>query len=327
MIRGSVAAWIGRGVLAAIFGIYALYAWYLMNNLPIFPMETAYADGQGGVLFSTIRRSWELAVGGGVIAVRSLSVFCALAAIGLTYRIGVILSHDQVSGAFLALAYVLFPPLAGVFSLATPHALTTALSLLAVVLVLEPQVRFGLLGRIVGAISLVVIGAAIGTNNISEDDLAGAGQNTVLSAALLPYAMLWVSALTGLFLSGRASLRLRLGSPGIWIVRAAPLAAATFLVGLVLIGRWQAGQLLSAAGYVFGLCVLGALPLVMWVRFVMPEVRAVLAWLAFPVIMYSGFWVVLGPISGESFPYSEVGPEDGHSIGQSGPRFEPDQSH
>lgn len=320
MTRGSVAAWVGRSMLAVILGLYALYAWYLMNNLPVFPMETAYADGQGSVLFSTIRRLWESAFGVNVVVVRSLSALCGLAAIGLTYRVGVLMSRDQVSGAFLALAYLLFPPLVGILSLATPHALTAALSLSAVVLMLEPRVPCGLAWRITGAISLVVIAAAIGVDNVIEDGLAGVGHSTVRNAVILPYAMLWVGASAGLLLSSSASLRPRLRPPGIWIVRAAPLVAVAFLVGLVLVGRWQAGQLLSATGYVFGLCVLGALPFVMWVRFIMPEVRAVLAWLAFPVIMYSGFWVILGPINAESFPYSVIGPDSG---GLEGPSADP----
>jgi len=297
------ALWVGRGILGAVLGIYALYAWYLVNNLAIFPMETAYMSGQGSVLFSTIWRHWEFAFGVDVLAVRSLSAFCALVAIYLTYRIGVIICGDPVSAAFLTLSYILFPPLAGIFSLATPHALASTLALFAIFLILKPSSPFRW-WRAAAAGSLCLVAILVSVDDVPADSLGGA---TVLSALVMPFAMLWIGVLIGFTALGNTKLRDRMGDVGVWVVWAAPTAAMALLVSLPFIVGWETGQLLGAVGYIFGAAALGVLPFILWVRFIMPEVRALLAWIAFPVIMYSGFWVVLGPIDRESFPYSSLG--------------------
>jgi len=302
------ALWTGRCVQGVVLGIYALYAWYLVNNLAVFPMETAYMDGQGSPLSSTIWRLWAFAFGSDVIVARSLSVLCALVAIGLTYRVGVALCRDHVSAAFLALSYILFPPLVGIFSLATPHALTAVLSLFAVALILKPGSP-SKWWRAVVAGFLVLVALLIGVDDVPADNLLGANKSAVLDAVIMPYAMLWVAVLIGFIALGNATLRERIGGVGVWVVGTAPTVAIAFLVGFTFIGGWEIGQLSGAVGYVFGVAILGVLPFILWVRFVMPEVRAMLAWIAFPVIMYSGFWAVLGPIDRESFPYNSLGVE------------------
>ena len=310
MIGGGTAAWVGRGVLAMVWGLYVVCAWYLILHLPAFPMEVAYADGQGSWLFSTMRRFWDFTLGDDLVGARSLSALCAFGAIGLTYRIGVALSRDQTVGAFLALGFVLFPPITGIFSMATPHALSATLGLAAIALVVEPRVSLRRAWRGAGAVLLLAAAVGIGIDGVPKDSLGGPGQGTALGAVILPYAMLWVGTLMALPASRSLEVRGRLGCTGLRVVRIAPLVVIAFLGILAICGDWQAGQLLIAAGYVFGVGLLGVLPLIMWVRFVMPGVRSILAWLAFPVIMYSCFWVVLGPVSRDSFPYNWIGLEN-----------------
>ena len=139
MINSSISAWTGRCILGSVLGLYIAYAYYMASYLPVFPTELAYANGQGGWLFSTIRRFWELAFGDNIMVIRGLSILFALGAILLAYLVGRILSGDQTVGAFLALGFVLFPPMVGIFSLATPHALATFLSLGAVILSVKPR--------------------------------------------------------------------------------------------------------------------------------------------------------------------------------------------
>ncbi len=308
VIKGGVSAWTGRGLLAVILGLYAFYAWYLVQALPVFPMEMAYSNGQGSFLFSTIQRLWALAVGEYLNANRSLSVLCAVGALGLAYRIGATLSGDQTVGAFLALGFVLFPPVVGLFSLATPHAPVALLSLGAATLGVEPMGQKTRKWRGVGVTILLAVAVIIGLDDVPEDRLGGPSQGTILTSVILPYAMLWTGALLGLVASYSPKVRGRLGHR-VWMARGALAVTAVFLTGMVFLFDMHADQLLAATGYVFGIGLLGVLPLILWVRFVMPDVRMVLAWLAFPVIMYSGFWVILGPIDRESFPYNWLGTE------------------
>ncbi len=314
VIKGGVSAWIGRGLLAVILGLYGLYAWYLVQALPAFPMELAYSDGQGSSLFSTIQRLWALAAGDGLNAARSLSVLCTLGAIGLAYRFGTTLSGDQTVGAFLALGFVLFPPLVGVFSLATPHAPVMLLCLGAAMLGVESMRRLTRRWRSVGIVFLIAVALILGLDSVPQDRLGGPNQDTILTSVVLPYAMLWTGGLMGFMASYSAKVRIRLGR-GVWMARSALMGTVVFLSGLFFLFDSRADQLLAATGYVFGIALLAVLPLIVWVRFVMPDVRAILAWLAFPVIMYSGFWVVLGPITQESFPYNWLGVESAGGTG------------
>lgn len=308
MIKGGVAAWTGRGILALILGLYVFYAWYLARTLPAFPMEMAYEGGQGSLLFSTIRRFWVSAFGESLGAARSLSVFSAVAALGLAYRIGVTLTGDQTVGAFLASGFVLFPPLVGLFSLATPHALATFFSLCAALLCVKPMGQIARRWRVVGAVLFLAAAVITGLDGVPEDHLGGPNQDTILTSLVLPYAMLWTGGLLGVAALVSPKVRGRLGRR-VWVVHGALVVTVVFFAAVFLLFDIPADRLLGVPGYVFGICVLAVLPLIVSVRFVMPEVRAIVAWLAFPVIMYSGFWVVLGPVDRESFPYNWIGAE------------------
>lgn len=137
-----------------------------------------------------------------------------------------------------------------------------------------------------------------------EPDLADIGHASIRSALLMPYGMIWV----GFLLSGVTLLlsatRGRLGRRGLG---AAALGAATTIVApaaALLSGWWTPGQLVTGMAYVFPLALFGFLPLITWVRWVMPTVKAFWAWVVFPVVMYSCFWVVLGPINLDRYPYA-----------------------
>lgn len=303
----SSGAWIGRGLLGVILSVYTLYAWYLASHLPVFPVETSYMGEQGRVLFSTIWRLWEFAFNSEVIVARGLSILCALVAILLTYRIGAVVSGDHVSGAFLALSFILFPSIVGIFSLATPHALVAMLILAAIVLILKNEASLKLSWRTAAAAILALAAILAGVDEVPEGDFGGRGSGSIWNAMVKPYAMLWAGIFLGIAALGSACLRKRIGYANLKLIFATTATALFFLIGMASLGVLEAGQLLSAVGYIFAVAVLGALPLIMWVRFEMPKVRSIVAWIVFPVIMYSGFWAVLGPIDGESFPYSAIG--------------------
>ena len=307
MINSSISAWTGRCILGSVLGLYIAYAYYMASYLPVFPTELAYANGQGGWLFSTIRRFWELAFGDNIMVIRGLSILFALGAILLAYLVGRILSGDQTVGAFLALGFVLFPPMVGIFSLATPHALATFLSLGAVILSVKPRRHTVRCWRSIVAFVLMAMAVIISLNGLPANKLAGTNQDTIISAVLVPYSMLWIGALTGLVASLSPEVSERMGLAGIWIARGASALVVGLLLVLFFFRDMPMGQYMVMVGYVFGICLMGVLPLIVWVRVVMPNVRSILAWLIFPVIMYSGFWVVFGSIDQGFFPYNRLG--------------------
>jgi hypothetical protein len=118
--------------------------------------------------------------------------------------------------------------------------------------------------------------------------------------------MIWVGAAFGAVASRSQDMRARLGTRQTWVTRAAPI----LFVGLIFLrcrGVPDPGAAYLAAGSAFFILgLLGTLPLIVWVRTVMPGVRSLPAWLAFPVIMYSCFWVVLGPVKMDRFPYRQA---------------------
>lgn len=123
-----------------------------------------------------------------------------------------------------------------------------------------------------------------------------------------PYAMLWVAMLfsvTALTLS--RALRSRMGRP---LVQRAVLMKCAFgiaFLGMVLVQPTPAGRMI-AFNAVLAFGILAVLPLVLWIRWIMPLIQSVWIWLLLPVVMYSCFWVVLGPIDWSGFPYDQVAP-------------------
>lgn len=131
-------------------------------------------------------------------------------------------------------------------------------------------------------------------------DLAAAGHGSVLTALLLPYSMVPVVMLLGALAMCARAVRDNLGLARGVAVLAAPGIAA----GVLLTSALSIGQLLTGFASAAPFFLLSAWPLITWVRIVMPGVKSLLAWIVFPVVMYSCFWVVLGPINPDRFPYS-----------------------
>lgn len=120
------------------------------------------------------------------------------------------------------------------------------------------------------------------------------------------YAMLWVALVfSSVALSFSTALRQRMG---LSLVRRSVMVklsfAAAFLVN-VTIQATPVERMISFNALLM-LGVLACLPLVLWLRWVMPHLRSVWVWILLPVVMYSCFWVVLGPIDWGGFPYDQI---------------------
>ncbi len=300
----SVSSRVGLGVFAVTVGVYAFYAWFLISNLPSIPIEGPSIGEHGGVAFSTFRRFLTFTFDVDLFPTRYFSLGCGLAAIALTFRVGVVLSKDYVAGAFLAFGYILFPPLVALFSLATSHAFISLLGVLAIAVMVEPRSPLGFHSRVATAGASLCMAVILTVSALPFTDIVSAGNNSVFEAAFFPFAMLWVGISLSIFALRNRNVRNHLGPLGIKLVSAAPVFGVVFCIVEFFAGGRSNQELMSGVANVFGLLLVGVLPLILWVRFEMPKVRSVVAWIAFPVIMYCGFWMVLGPIQRESFPYS-----------------------
>ena len=161
-------------------------------------------------------------------------------------------------------------------------------------------IRTGLAGAAIVAVAATGISGTVP----NEPDLASLGHNTVATAVIMPFAMLWVGIVLGgaaLMWSPGVQERLRPGGGRAWAASAA--AAAAMLTAAIGLEFWHPGQALTGMAYLFPLAALGWLPAIVWIRWVMPTIRSFWAWVLLPVIMYSCFWVVLGPIDPLRFPY------------------------
>ncbi len=134
--------------------------------------------------------------------------------------------------------------------------------------------------------------------------IAMAGRDSVFQVLILPTAMVPVAILLSALAAFSSRVRQSIGIGRIIAVLSAPLVIAAVLLSAVAFGTMMPGQLVTAVGYAFPFIIFTLWPLIVWVRKVMPQVKSLLAWLTFPVVMYSCFWVVLGPVRSEKFPYS-----------------------
>lgn len=120
------------------------------------------------------------------------------------------------------------------------------------------------------------------------------------------YAMLWTALVfSSIALSFSHMLRQQMGP---LLVRRTVLLKVAFMAALFLTVTIQptpAGRMISFSALLM-LGVLACLPLVLWLRWVMPHLRSVLVWILLPVAMYSCFWVILGPIDWAGFPYNQI---------------------
>jgi hypothetical protein len=135
-------------------------------------------------------------------------------------------------------------------------------------------------------------------------DLSASGHSTFFTALILPYAMGPVFVLLGSLAACSTTVRAEIGVRWLIIVLAAPVVVIGSLWLAVVGGVLTAGQLVTAMGYAVVFAIFAPWPLIVWARRVMPQVKSLLAWIVFPVVMYSCFWVILGPIDPAKFPYS-----------------------
>jgi hypothetical protein len=322
---------IGAALLVAAFA--AIYGAAFAAALPASALERAAGAGPAF-------RALQAALGGSPAMSRAVAVACLVVAVLATARFAARAAHDSPVGGFFALGWVLFPSAVAICALATPTAPALALASLALA-GLWPAEPGWSRGNGLGALALTVaalmsnpaawlvmalvlalmlvrpslwtllapaLGAALAMAATvpparPPSDWIQSGADPVIFGALLPYAMIWVGAALGAVASRSSAVIARLGWRTVWVCRAAPVLYAALLLARGLPSAEPGPALLLRGAELLPLGLLGSLPLVVWVRLAMPRVRALGAWLAFPVIMYACFWVILGPVTAERFPY------------------------
>jgi hypothetical protein len=343
---------VARVLLVLIGGVFLAHLLYFALGTPFTALEAVSAEGGTAYLF--LRGVSSAAAGSDAVMVgRGFSILCALTGLILLARLCETWSGDAVIGAALPVGFILFPPTAFTFAMATPHALLMVLSVIglraATVRNNRPEIwsamkvggvsgflpfldptGFGLSGALLmvawaehrsvrqalvsGALAASVMALLMLVFPLSplaalSSGLVERGVTTIENGLFLSFAMLWVALIFSVAaLALSKSLRQSIGSTA--VRRSVVLGAAFVLTFLWLI--FGAAQ--RPADYpitfntilVFGL--VAALPMVMWIRLVMPAIRSVWIWILLPVVMYSCFWVILGPIDLAGFPYNQITP-------------------
>jgi hypothetical protein len=137
-----------------------------------------------------------------------------------------------------------------------------------------------------------------------ESNLSVIESRPFASTVALPFAMVLVASVMSAAALRSPAVWNAVGAGGAVLAIFGPLLAGAVLRGMVAIGWLGHGQALAAVGYAFPLAIFAAWPLIVWIRHVMPTIKSIIAWIAFPVIMYGCFWIVLGPVDLDRFPYS-----------------------
>ncbi len=137
-------------------------------------------------------------------------------------------------------------------------------------------------------------------------DLSASGHSTIFTALILPYAMVPVFVLLGSLAACSTTVRSEIGVRWLVVGLAAPVVLGGSLWLAVAWGSLMPGQLVTTMGYGIVFTIFAPWPLIVWARRVMPQVKSLLAWIVFPVVMYSCFWVILGPVDPGKFPYSHL---------------------
>ncbi|MDX2141748.1 MAG: hypothetical protein SFV19_00210 [Rhodospirillaceae bacterium] len=154
------------------------------------------------------------------------------------------------------------------------------------------------------AIFTVAWSALVGLHPLPTDTELVASNVPFVTTILLPFAMVAVSAGLSAATLWSSKVRTAMGRGGAILALVGFLAAGSVLSLAVQFGWMRRGEGLTSIGYLFPLAIFAPWPLIVWARRVMPLVTSIWAWVAFPVIMYSCFWVILGPIGPDRFPYS-----------------------
>jgi len=329
---------------ATLLAFYGAYFTRVLVPLPTELNALALTAQGAPTAYAVILKAWSVVVGAGLGPARLLSLLAGVAALVALARIIRRLSGDFASAAWATLGFVLFPPLAAVLASATPHALVIVLCLAALDLMLSAAEHpsragfaYGVLtglcaglamllfplggvllplwlavcgvlsrdGRAfaVALVPVVVVAALMAVLDVPiadvDLDLAVAGHDTIMMALVLPYAMVPVTVLLGALALCSRPVRQTVG-----LARGVAVLAAPIIAAVVLVMELTTGQLLTAYASAAPFFLLSSWPLITWVRTVMPGVKSLLAWIVFPVVMYSCFWVILGPINPDRFPYS-----------------------
>lgn len=170
--------------------------------------------------------------------------------------------------------------------------------------VLSGRWAFAFPALITTLVSALVSLWAGGQTNPIDPDLSAIGHDTLTTALFMPYAMLIVATLLSAIASFSPLVRQTIGRVRLTTVLLGPFIGTGVLLGCVALGWLSIGQLVTAASTVLPFALFASWPLIVWVRRVMPQVRSLAAWIVFPVVMYSCFWVILGPIDPGKYPYS-----------------------
>ena len=302
-----------RLILGGIFMVFVAHLALFVAGVPQTHMEQIFLSGETPYsVYGAVINSIGGLTGSTLYAGRVLSAFCALTAMALVAWYGRRVSGDEICGAVLPLGFVFFPPLAFVFSQATPHAVMVLLSVCVIVMV-DGLSRTGKVGACLVAALIGAVVLAFGISMLSSVGDSSALDATSMSAVLLqPYAMLWVAlGFTLLGLTASKALREVMTPSG---VRRSLLHLGLFVVALVwalFVTGENSQSLGSTFTALFGFGLFAVLPMVIWIRKVMPRLRSILVWILLPVIMYSCFWVILWPIDLDGFPYNQLRLDDG----------------
>ncbi len=297
-----------RLIFGAVFLAFAAHLALFLTSVPQTQLEQSLLSEEATSSFYTILlQGLGDLTGSPLYAGRILSACCALATLVLVARYGKRISDDEICGTTLPLGFVLFPPLAFIFSQATPHAVLALFCIAVVVLVDRLRQSGSSITRLmVGLVCAVLI--AVGLAVLPNTPATRLPGSTSLAAAILqPYAMLWAAlGFSLLALIGSKALRNVLMPSGVRhaVMRLGIFALALGWVFFVSGNDPQNLGITFSSVFVFGL--LAVLPMVMWIRMVMPRLRSILVWILLPVVMYSCFWVILWPIDLDGFPYDQL---------------------
>ncbi|MEQ9446294.1 MAG: hypothetical protein RJS98_12075 [Rhodospirillaceae bacterium] len=322
------AARVGAVIVAAASVIFLAHLSYFAINVPplekealVFSRTIACTSAALSLfLLNKVLSAWT---GDGVVGASAALGFLLFPATAFVYGLFVpiaMLVFLFLLGVWLATviksgARFLVPLLIGGIVAALPFLASggfyLSAALLCLVAIERPPKRF----LMIAAGAVVLSGVALsysfpGRENIVPKAWGFVSAPVLLDGVVRPYAMLWLGlAFSFCSALGSKSLRQRLSSV---LVRRLVVIAIVFCLAMLsmIIGDRDGGTDLSLAlalNAILPLGVMLTLPMVMWVRFVMPQIKSVWIWILLPVVMYSCFWVVLGPIDLGAFPYDQIG--------------------
>ncbi len=339
---------IARIILALISIAFLTHLIFFATGVGAVALESFYVGSEAE---QSVFAALQSILGSSPLAGRAFSVICAITALFLLARFCAVWTGDALVGAVMPLGIVLFPQVAFVFALATPHALLLLLTMIGLsaptwsavhderfggllagsacsVLVFLDSVGLGLavailifvcserqnrtfilwlLSVLICVSLLLFLWFPVSFFSTQPTGLIETQALTVQQGVWQGFAMLWVAlAFSVMALISSKSLRLKIGNRA---VRRSVMLGGSFLIafGWLMFGLAPAPSDLPIWFIpVLGLGVVSALPLVLWIRLVMPSIQSIWIWILLPVVMYSCFWVILGPINLDAFPYDQI---------------------